>query len=1127
MKGLKTRLGALVLSAALVLTMTPSMLSNAEESSAPPESAGQISGTVDSDQVKEGSEETEGKDKQDPGQQGAQEDDKKDPSGTDGTEEQDENNVNDPSDEQNQGTDNANSQPDGQEEETEGQESSNGQLKDGKDQDNNETEPGSDSLDGQTPSANSIMLPEVQPNAVMQARTADITKPVVEGVEFEQNGQTLQEGDMLTFKVRAYDTESGIRELRVELRYQTGENEYEFVSHHIDGTYDEAQGCYVAEEELQNIGTGRVNVTEVYAVDQAGNYVEYPCEDLWFQTEAESDIASVSEISLDFNGKTVNEDDLSSDTIMGWVILDKKLEDESITLRFAGENGSEFTIDYYWNEQESRYDPTSGAGYTTPWSSGAETVKYVLSGIYVERFGGHVQIPMEGMENYYLYIEFNEPTEKALPQITSVELDKNAQTVEVGDTVTLTVKVDESEKMQDYGTAHFTPAEDIDVSDLYVDLNYDEAQQAYVGTLTVEEGTYPCEWYLDNISIAREDYSAWTDLDRSFEDIYHTYPWYFNVYNEDTFVTSAKNLSISFYRQDGSGAWTPVSHIQKENVPRRFTLKELGVNLPEMSSEIDGVSQNGWEDQSGNPVTEDTVLLNNSYIGIYASYDKNMVKTWYQYLSDDGTVKNESRMIEMGADATYGEYCKKAEEYVPADMTREYGFTGWETTSSMYEDSDSLEEHFYGSTFQAKYDGKTVVVLNKQYYDSQGYSVVETIPLVLDEGAAADGVIDYINAMDVPELYPGIRFLEWDVSPYLEKGDPLENFQWVRAYSLYENCLIRYEIYEDKVSDSRPDLLVCQVAEQGETVNVPDSFGDFSSVEWLNMPGDGESFVARGSVWTITGVGSRNGETVTQPETPENPNDPAKLSEETINYVVERINSAAEGSSVIVDMGNATVVPKDILETAKGKDIDVVLNMGGYTWTINGKDIFSENLKDIDLKVTLDTDNIPGSIIQALAGDNPAKQLSLAHNGDFGFLATLTVNVGAENAGRFGNLYYYDSDGRLIFMNAGTVTGEGMVSLDFSHASEYVIVMSEQQMSQAEADVVNNDTLNSGKGTDEASDKAVDKVSAKVSNQAAVNGAVKTGDTESGAASAAVLLVVSLAVIVAAGVAVRRRNVKR
>ena len=1124
MKGLKTRVGALVLSAALVLTMTPSVLSNAEESGVPSESAGEISGTGDSDQVKEEPEGTEEKDNQESGQQtgqdtgdqqqGAQED-KKDSSEISGTEEQDGNNVNGPSD--GQDADNANSQPDGQGKETGKQKPSNGQLKDGKDQDNNEAEPGSDGLDGQTPSVNSIMMPEVQSDAVMQARTADITKPVVESVEFGQNGQTLHEGDTVSIKVKAYDTESGIRELRVELSYQTGANESDFDWDYIYGTYDEAQGCYVAEKELKNIGTGRVNVTEVYAVDQAGNYVEYPCEDLWFQTEAGS-VASVSEISLDFNGKTVNEDDLSSDEISGWVKLDKELEDESITLQFTGENGSEFTIDYYWNEQESRYDTSSGAGYTTPWNSEAETVKYVLSGIYAERFGGYVQIPMEGMEDYYLNIEFNEPTEEASVQITSVELDKNAQTVEAGDKITLTVKVDESEKMAASGRASFTPAEDIDVSDLYVDLNYDEAQQAYVGTLTVEEGTYPCEWYLDEVWIYREDDSARTDLDLSFEDIYHTYPWYFNVYNEDTFVTSAKNLSISFYRQDGSGAWTPVSHIQKENVPRRFTLKELGVNLPEMSSEIDGVSQTGWEDQSGNPVTEDTVLLNNSYIGIYASYDKNMVKTWYQYLSDDGTVKNESRMIEMGADATYGEYCKKAEEYVPADMTQEYRFTGWETRSALYEDSDSLEEHFYGSTFQAKYDGKTVVVLNKQYYDSQGYSVVETIPLVLDEGAAADGVIDYINAMDVPELYPGIRFLEWDVSPYLEKGDPLENFQWVRAYSLYENCLIRYEIYEDKVSDSRPDLLVCQVAEQGETVNVPDSFGDFSSVEWLNMPGDGESFVARGSVWTITGVGSRNGETVTQPENPENPDDPAKLSEETINYVVERINSAAEGGSVIVDMGNATVVPKDILETAKGKDIDVVLNMGGYTWTINGKDIFSENLKDIDLKVTLDTDNIPGSIIQALAGDNPAKQLSLAHNGDFGFLATLTVNVGAENAGRFGNLYYYDSDGRLIFMNAGTVTGEGMVSLDFSHASEYVIVMSEQQMSQAEADRVNTDTLNSGKST-EGSDKA--------SAQTTGSRAVKTGDTESGAVSAAVLLVVSLAVIAAAGAAVRRRNVKR
>lgn len=97
----------------------------------------------------------------------------------------------------------------------------------------------------------------------------------------------------------------------------------------------------------------------------------------------------------------------------------------------------------------------------------------------------------------------------------------------------------------------------------------------------------------------------------------------------------------------------------------------------------------------------------------------------------------------------------------------------------------------------------------------------------------------------------------------------------------------------------------------------------------------------------------------------------------------------------------------------------------------------------------MDTDNIPSKTIQALAGDNLVQQLSLVHHGDFGFKATLTVNVGNEHAGKYGNLYYHDSDGKLVFIDAGEITPSGNVSLTFSHASDYMIVMSDQKMSQA------------------------------------------------------------------------------
>ena len=50
----------------------------------------------------------------------------------------------------------------------------------------------------------------------------DTTKPVIEKVEFPQNGQTLKVGDTLKFYVYAYDADSGINSIYAYLNYQKG-----------------------------------------------------------------------------------------------------------------------------------------------------------------------------------------------------------------------------------------------------------------------------------------------------------------------------------------------------------------------------------------------------------------------------------------------------------------------------------------------------------------------------------------------------------------------------------------------------------------------------------------------------------------------------------------------------------------------------------------------------------------------------------------------------------------------------------------------------------------------------------------------------------------------------------------
>lgn len=181
-------------------------------------------------------------------------------------------------------------------------------------------------------------------------------------------------------------------------------------------------------------------------------------------------------------------------------------------------------------------------------------------------------------------------------------------------------------------------------------------------------------------------------------------------------------------------------------------------------------------------------------------------------------------------------------------------------------------------------------------------------------------------------------------------------------------------------------------------------------------------------------------------------NEGTKLSSDKIQEAVVAITTAKAGDTYTVDMSDATVAPKDVLEAAKGKDVDIVLDMNGYKWTINGNNIQADNLKDINLAVDTDSDAIPDDVISELAGNNPVKQISLAYSGDFGFKASLTYNIGSEYAGKYGNLYYYDSTGRMIFQNAGAIDADGNISLNFSHASEYAVVIADYAVTTENAD---------------------------------------------------------------------------
>lgn len=132
-----------------------------------------------------------------------------------------------------------------------------------------------------------------------------------------------------------------------------------------------------------------------------------------------------------------------------------------------------------------------------------------------------------------------------------------------------------------------------------------------------------------------------------------------------------------------------------------------------------------------------------------------------------------------------------------------------------------------------------------------------------------------------------------------------------------------------------------------------------------------------------------------------------------------------------------------MLEAAKEKLVDLVLEMDGYSWTI-AADSISGDVTSIDLEVKTGTDNVPADVVSTIENATETRQISLTHDGAFGFVATLTLPLESEHEGMYGNLFYYNEETKALeFMNAGLIDEEGNVSLTFNHASEYVIAIGE------------------------------------------------------------------------------------
>ncbi|MBQ5319020.1 MAG: bacterial Ig-like domain-containing protein [Oscillospiraceae bacterium] len=161
------------------------------------------------------------------------------------------------------------------------------------------------------------------------------------------------------------------------------------------------------------------------------------------------------------------------------------------------------------------------------------------------------------------------------------------------------------------------------------------------------------------------------------------------------------------------------------------------------------------------------------------------------------------------------------------------------------------------------------------------------------------------------------------------------------------------------------------------------------------------------------------------------------------NVISDELKSAEDDDMVSVDMNGTTKLPESILTDIAGRNVELVLDMGsGITWTINGETVTDP--RAVDLRVSKNVKRIPADILSTVTNDNFSTEISLAHNGDFGFEATLTISLGKKYNNCYANLYYYNPKEKVMEFIDSDLISKGEAQLIFNHASDYVIVIDEE-----------------------------------------------------------------------------------
>lgn len=168
----------------------------------------------------------------------------------------------------------------------------------------------------------------------------------------------------------------------------------------------------------------------------------------------------------------------------------------------------------------------------------------------------------------------------------------------------------------------------------------------------------------------------------------------------------------------------------------------------------------------------------------------------------------------------------------------------------------------------------------------------------------------------------------------------------------------------------------------------------------------------------------------------------AKITEVTQNPNINSVNMN------IVCSGE-TRLPAAVLGSIKGLDMTLALHSGnGVAVSISGQDLKGtalNALQNIDLTVDSNAQNIPAAMAASKKAE-ATKQLSVKDTGAFPVTVNIHVNVGAENSGKYANLYRYNAEKKqLEYCGSFPVTRNGQSVFALKQGGDYMVTVTAAQ----------------------------------------------------------------------------------